>query len=321
MLRKLASGDKDDVEEDGEVAGDDTYMKFWNEFGRSIKMGVMEDAPNRAKLAKLLRFKTSKEETLTSLEAYVERMPEWQKVIYFLAGESEEAVKKSPFLEAALKKGAEVLYLTEPIDEYVMQHLGDFDGTKFQSLAKEGVKFGDEDEEITKKRTKLYKESFKPLTEFLKTLFAGKVSKVTVSQRVETSPAVVVTSMYGQSANMERIMKAQTFANNDRMREMGSQKTLELNPRHPIVIELNSLVQESPDDQGTTDLAWLLFDTSLVSSGFVQEDPDEFSDRMYRTIGTALNVKSMDLAPELEVELDEPDDDADADAEDGDSEL
>merc|ERR1711871_1358395 len=109
MLRKLASGDKDDVEEDGEVAGDDTYMKFWNEFGRSIKMGVMEDAPNRAKLAKLLRFKTSKEETLTSLEAYVERMPEWQKVIYFLAGESEEAVKKSPFLEAALKKGAEVL--------------------------------------------------------------------------------------------------------------------------------------------------------------------------------------------------------------------
>ena len=204
-----------------------------------------------------------------------------------------------------------MLYLSEPVDEYVMQHLADFDGHKMQSLTKEGVKFGDEDEDVTKRRTKMYKKNFKPLTEYLKTLYEGKVSKVTVSQRVETTPSVIVTSMYGQSANMERIMKAQTFANTDRINQMGSQRTMELNPRHPIVAELNSLVQEKPDDEATSDLAWLLYDTSLVASGFQQEDPDVYSERMYRTIGGALNIKSMDLAPQLEVP-DEDEDDADS---------
>jgi len=313
MLRKLATDDSEDADdaEDGEGAGEEhPYIKFWKEFGRSIKMGVVEDTPNRAKLAKLLRFKSSKTDTedgpqWVSLDGYVKRMADWQKTIYFVAGESEEQVKKSPFLETALRKGVEVLYLTEPIDEYVMQHLGDFDGTKFQSLTKEGVKFGDEDEDIIKKRTKMYKESFKPLTDYLKDLFSGKVSKVTVSQRVESTPSIVVTSQYGQSANMERIMRAQTFANNERIRDMGSTKTLELNPRHPIIIELNSLVQDSPDDQSTKDLAWLLYDTALVSSGFPQEDLESYADRMYRAMASNMNVQSMDLAPELEVELDE----------------
>ena len=338
MLRKLANSDtdsEDDTEGDGDVdstGADHPYIKFWNEFGRSIKMGVIEDTPNRAKLAKLLRFKSSHTDSedgpeWISLEGYVKRMADWQKTIYFVAGESEEQVKKSPFLETALRKGVEVLYLTEPIDEYVMQHLGDFDGTKFQSLTKEGVKFGDEDEDITKKRTKMYKETFKPLTEYLKDLFSGKVSKVTVSQRVESTPSIVVTSQYGQSANMERIMRAQTFANNDRVREMTSTKTLELNPRHPIVIELNSLVQDSPDEQSTKDMSWLLYDTALMSSGFMQEDIESYADRMYRTMASNMNVQSMDLAPELEVELDEEEEadadetDLDADASDMDSEL
>jgi len=336
MLRKLANSDSDS--EDGEIDADNNtdhpYIKFWNEFGRSVKMGVVEDTPNRAKLAKLLRFKSSHTDSedgpeWVSLEGYVKRMADWQKTIYFVAGESEEQVKKSPFLETALRKGVEVLYLTEPIDEYVMQHLGDFDGTKFQSLTKEGVKFGDEDEDIIKKRSKMYKESFKPLTDYLKTLFAGKVSKVTVSQRVESTPSIVVTSQYGQSANMERIMRAQTFANTDRVREMASTKTLELNPRHPIVIELNSLVQDSPDEQSTKDMSWLLYDTALMSSGFMQDDVDSYAERMYRTMASSMNVQSMDLAPELEVELDEEEDDnadetdldADADSSDMDSEL
>merc|ERR1711871_758689 len=340
MLRKLATDDSEDADdtEGGEASGEEhPYIKFWYEFGRSIKMGVVEDTPNRAKLAKLLRFKSSKTDSedgpqWVSLDGYVKRMADWQKTIYFVAGESEEQVKKSPFLETALRKGVEVLYLTEPIDEYVMQHLGDFDGTKFQSLTKEGVKFGDEDEDIIKKRSKMYKESFKPLTDYLKTLFAGKVSKVTVSQRVESTPSIVVTSQYGQSANMERIMRAQTFANTDRVREMASTKTLELNPRHPIVIELNSLVQDSPDEQSTKDMSWLLYDTALMSSGFMQDDVDSYAERMYRTMASSMNVQSMDLAPELEVELDEEeaddnadetdlDADADADSSDMDSEL
>lgn len=202
-----------------------------------------------------------------------------------------------------------MLYLVEPIDEYVMQHLGDYDGTKFQSLTKEGVKFGDEDEEIIKKRTKVYKEMFKPLTEYMKNLYTGKISKITVSQRVESTPSVIVTSQYGQSANMERIMRAQTFANTDRIKEMGSQKTMELNPRHPLIIELNTLIQDSPDEQSTIDLAWLLYDTALVSSGFQQEDLESYAERMYRTMATSMNVPvTLELAPEIEVEDDVEDD-------------
>jgi len=292
-------------------------MKFWNEYGRSIKMGVMEDKPNQEKLAKLLRFKSSTQgDKLTSLEAYLARMPAWQKSIYFIAGESEEAVVKSPFLETATKKDIEVLYLTEPVDEYVIQHLADFDGTKFQSLTKEGVKFGDEDEELTKKRVKAYKDSFKPLTEYLRELFTGKLNRVTVSQRVESTPSVIVTSQFGQSANMERIMRAQTFANGERIKEMGGMRTMELNPRHPIIAELNVLVQEKPNEEATDDLAWLLYDTALVASGFQQDDAETYAERMYRTLGSALNVKSMDLHDEIEVPEDEEDvDPLDADVE------
>jgi heat shock protein beta len=322
MLRKLAT-------DDGEESSDDDkpYTKFWNEYGKSIKMGVIEDQNNRSKLTKLLRFQTSNQEGIQSLEDYVARMPDWQKDIYFIAGENMESVQKSPFLEKARKKDVEIVYLTEPIDEYLMQHMGDFDGHKLTSLTKEGVKFGDEDEEVTKKRMSAYKDTFKPLTGYLKDLFGSKVSKVIVSQRVETTPSVVVHGAYGQSANMERIAKAQTFANSERMKEMASQRTLELNPRHPIIVELNSLAQESPEEQSTKDLAWILYDTALVSSGFAQEDVDTFSERMYRTIASNLNVESMDLAPELEIEEDEEVDtdsdlDSDKDSEsDADSEL
>ena len=152
------------------------YIKFWKEFGKSIKMGVIEDAPNRSKLAKLLRFKTNKSNgDFVSLEEYVENMAEWQKDIYFIAGESVKAVKKSPFLEVAQKKGVEVLFLSDPIDEYVFQHLNEFEGHRLQSLTKEGLKFGDEDEDQIKKRLKQYKENFKPLTKFMKDLFSTKV--------------------------------------------------------------------------------------------------------------------------------------------------
>lgn len=321
MLRKLATGAGDDDEEDDDaeegaekkekkaaLAKDDPehpYIKFWEQFGKSIKMGVIEDAANRSKLAKLLRFKSSKDDKWTSLEDYVSSMPSWQKDIYFIAGESLEAVKKSPFLEVATKKDVQVLFLVDPIDEYAFQHMGEFDGHKLQSLTKEGLKFGDEDEDTIKKRTKAYKETFKPLTKYLKDLFSGKVAKVTVSQRVVKTPSVIVTSQYGHTANMERIMRAQTFSSADNIKAMAATRTLELNPRHPIVIELNKLAQEAPKAETTRDLAFLLYDTALLASGFTQDDTEGFSERMYRTIANSLKIKSLDLADEIEIDEEE----------------
>jgi heat shock protein 90kDa beta len=182
----------------------------------------------------------------------------------------------------------------------VFQHLSEFDGHKLQSLTKEGLKFADEDAEVTKRRTKAYKETFKPLTKFMKELFAGKVNKVTVSQRVEKSPSVIVTSQFGHTANMERLMRAQTFTDEEQVRSMAAQRTLELNPRHPIVVELNKLVVEAPSDESTRDLAYLLYDTALLASGFAQDDTEGFSDRMYRSMASNLNIKSLSLVEEIE---------------------
>jgi heat shock protein beta len=300
MLRKLS----DQPAEEGE---DDTpYIKFYKTFGRSIKMGVIEDNANRHKLSKLLRFQTSTSDgEYRSLDAYVADMPEWQKAIYYVAGETLEGVEKSPFVEKAKAKGVEVLYLVDAIDEYCFQHMGEFDGNKLQSLSKEGVKFGDENEELTKKRTQVYKDMFKPLTRYLKDLYATKIGKVTVTNRLDSTPAVIVTGQYGHSANMERIMRAQTFADPSALKTMSAQRVLELNPRHPLIIELGNAVEESPDDERTQDLAWLLYDTALMSSGFTQDDLELFTARMYRTMASSLNVQSMDLVDEIEVELDE----------------
>jgi heat shock protein beta len=306
MLRKLSSAPTEEGEDHS------PYIKFWNTFGKSVKMGVVEDAGNRSKLAKLLRYKTSKSEgDFKSFDEYIGEIPEWQNDIYFLAGESMESIMKSPFLEVANRKGIEVLLLDEPIDEYVMQHLGEFDGHKLQSLSKEGLKFGDEDEDVVKERTKVYKETFRPLTKYLKELFTGKVGKVTVSQRVEATPCVIVTGAYGNTANMERIMRAQTFADPNAMKEMSASRTLELNPRHPIIVELNKLVETSSEEETTKDLAWLMYDTALLASGFNQQDTELFSARMHRTIAKTLNLDSMELAEQIEVEVEEEEEEED----------
>jgi len=305
MLRKLS--EEDEEESDSKDSEELTpYLKFWEQFGKSIKMGVIEDSSNKSKLAKLLRYKTSTSDNkYRSLDQYLASMPSWQTDIYFLAGESIESVSKSPFLEVARKKGVEVILMTDPLDEYTMQHLGEFDGKKLQSLSKEGLKFNDEDEDIIKKRVKAYKENFKPLTKYLKDLYGSKIGKVTVGQRVETSPAIIVTGQYGNTANMERIMKAQTMADGSSVKSMSASKTLELNPRHPIVVELNKAIESASEEQATKDLAWLLYDTALLQSGFLQDDVESFSERMYRTIAKSLNVNSMELAPEIEVEEEE----------------
>jgi len=332
MLRKLSLGkhnddsdSKDDEEKGTDLSSQDPehpYIKFWEQFGKSIKMGVIEDLANRSKLSKLLRFKTSKSNgRYVSLDDYLASKKDWQKDIYYLAAESVEVAEKSPFLEVARKKDVEVLFLVDPLDEYVVQNMGDYDGSKLQALTKEGLKFGDENEDTQKKRIKAYREAFKPLTKFLKDLLAGKVAKVIVSQRVESSPAVIVTSQYGHTANMERIMRAQTFANPELLKSMQGSKTLELNPRHPIIVELNKKVQSEPDADATKNLAHLIFDSALMSSGFVHDDVDSFAVRMQQVMASSLNLKSLELVEEMAVEEEEEEEDEDNNASDAHEEL
>lgn len=322
MFRKLAESsskknkakhDDDEDNEDGEDVNagdsdekDDKYLKFYEQYSKALKLGVIEDSINRSKLAKLLRFQTSKSEgKMISFDEYVERMQSWQKGIFYIAGESVESVEKSPFLERLTKKDVEVLYLVDPIDEYVMQHMGEYEDKRLQSVSKEGLTLGDENELAMKKREKAQKEKFKPLSDYLRKLYGSKkVSKVVVSSRLDTTPCVIVTGAYGNSANMERIMRAQTFADPSKLSFLSSPKTFEINARHPLILELLKLSEEAPEDEITKDAAWLLYDTALLQSGFTQDSPDAFADRMYRTLASSLNVRSL----ELEGEDDEEDD-------------
>merc|ERR1712178_158345 len=218
------------------------------------------------------------------------------------------------------EKDVEVLFLTDPIDEYAVQNLTEFDGKKLQAVTKEGLSFGDEDE----KREKIYKEQLKPVTDGLAKVLGSKVEKVVISTRVVQSPAVLVTSKYGYSANMERIMKSQAFADQKQASYMMSKKTMEVNPRHPIVTELNKLLKDNADSEDAKDLGNLLYDTALINSGFTMEKTDEFAARMYRVLQKNLKLDNLDLADEVEVPDDEEkkkdDDAADGDADDAEDE-
>merc|ERR1712167_134802 len=306
-LRKLANKAKkeeDDSAEseegaegstDGTEKAEDDYLKFWESFGKNIKLGLIEDSSNRTKLSKLLRFKSSFDdgEKWHSLEDYVSRMKDIQANIYYISGSSMEALKDSPFMEKMRSKNLEVIFLVDPIDEYAIQNLTEFDGKKLQSITKENLKFGDE-QEVDKKRAELYTENFKPLTDWMKTVYGDKIEKITVSNRVVDTPCLLVTSQYGYSANMERIMQSQAFADTKRSQYLVSKKTMEINPRHPIVIELQKRATESPEDQDTKDLAELLFDTALLNSGFQMEDTKGFAGRMYKLFKAGLSLDSLD---------------------------
>merc|ERR1712176_1675914 len=298
MLRKLAQkaakdADKKDAdkkeadkkEEDKEVDKADPYNEIWEQFGKSIKLGLVEDSSNRTKLSKLLRFKTSKSDgKWVSLEQYVERMQDDQEYIYYISGESLEAVENSPFLEQCKKRGLEVLYLTEPIEEYAVQNLTEFDGKRLMSVTKEGLKFGGDEDELNAKREKLYKEKFSKLTTYLKETYKT-VEKIAISNRLQNTPCVLVPSQYGYSANMERIMKSQAFSDAKKSSYLFSKKTMEINPRHPIIVELNNRVSGDGEvSDEVKDLAMVLLDTALLNSGFHMEDSKDFSARMYRVM-------------------------------------
>ena len=287
------------------------YIELWEQFGKSLKIGVIEDSANRNKLARLLRYKSSLSEgKWTSLEHYVERMKDWQKQIYYVSGASVEKVESSMFLDAFKKRGVEVLYFTEPIDEYVAQNLREYSGKSLQDITKEGVEFGDE-KERAKKLQKEYESRFEVLTSWMKELLGDKVDKVEVTTTLETAPAVLSTSKYGYSATMERIMKSQALQNPEKAKYMKAHKIMMLNPRHPIIANLKNLVEEDGESDVARDLANLLYDSSLMNSGFMIEEPNEFATRLYTLMKESLQLDSLELEPEIELPEEEKDEEED----------
>jgi len=259
------------------------FKKFYEQFGKNLKLGIHEDSDNRAKLATFLRFHSSKSgEDMIALKDYVGRMKENQKFIFYITGESRTHVASSPFIEKLKAKGYEVLYLTDPIDEYAIQQLKDFEGKTLKCCTKEGLDMDETEDE--KKSFEELKQSMEPLCKKIKETLDNKVEKVAVGLRMEDSPCVLVTSEYGWTANMERIMKAQALRDNSMTGHMVSKKTMEINPKHGIVKELKKLLDKDPSSSTFKDLVWLLYDTSLLNSGFSIEDPNSFAKRMHKML-------------------------------------
>merc|ERR1712211_107113 len=245
----------------------DNYKKFYEQFGKNLKLGIHEDSTNRKKLAGYLRFYTSASgDDFCSFADYVSSMKETQKDIYYITGESREVVATSSFVERLKKRGLEVIYITEPIDEYVVQQLKEFDGKNLVSVTKEGLELPEDEEE--KKKREADKEKFEPLCKVMKDILDKKVEKVVVSSRLVSSPCCIVTSQYGWTANMERIMKAQALRDTSTMGYMAARKHMEINPDHSIVENLRQRAETDKDDKSVKDLVLLLFETSLLSSGF-----------------------------------------------------
>lgn len=276
----------------------DDYKKFYEQFSKNLKLGIHEDTTNRNKISELLRYQTSKSgEELISLREYVDRMKENQKEIYYITGESIQAVQNSPFLEKLRKLDYEVIYMVDPIDEYCVQQMKEFDGKKLRCCTKEGLTLEETAEE--KEAFEALQKEYEPLCQLIKEVLHEKVDKVVTSQRISDSPCVLVTSEFGWSANMERIMKAQALRDTSMTSYMMSKKTMEINPYNSIITELKTKISNDKSDKTAKDLIWLLYETSLLTSGFSLEDPTQFSSRINRMIKLGLSIDEEDIVDDL----------------------
>lgn len=271
----------------------DNFKKFYEQFGKNLKLGIHEDSTNRKKLAGYLRFYTSASgDDFCSFADYVSRMKETQKDIYYITGESKEVVATSSFVERLKKRGLEVIYMTEPIDEYVVQQLKEFDGKNLVSVTKEGLELPEDEEE--KANTEANKVKYEGLCKVMKDILDKKVEKVVVSSRLVSSPCCIVTSQYGWTANMERIMKAQALRDTSTMGYMAAKKHMEINPDHGIIENLRQRAEADKNDKSVKDLVMLLFETGLLSSGFSLEDPQIHAQRIHRMIKLGLGIDDDD---------------------------
>ena len=295
-LVKRCLGMFDTIAEDKEK-----FKTFYEQFSKNLKLGIHSDSANRERLAKLLRFNSSKSgDEMVSLDEYIEHMQEKQPGIYYITGESLESVKNAPFLEKLKKKGYEVLYMVDAIDEYMVQQLKEYKEKKLLCVTKENLNLEDDEEE--KKRLEEEKKEYEDLCVLMKEVLGDKVEKVQVSNRLADSPCCLVTSEYGWSASMERIMKAQALRNNS-FGMMTSKKTMEINPDNSIIKSLKEKAKANRNDAVVKDLVWLLFDTALLTSGFSLEDPVSFASRIHRLIKLGMNdEEDADLPPLEETE-------------------
>merc|ERR1712193_361238 len=320
--------DDEEKEEKKDKEEETMWYKFYKEFAKNLKMGCYDDDSNRSKISKLLRFFTTKsDDKEISLDKYLDRMQETQESIYYMSGDSLDTMKKLPSLQIFKKKDLEVLMLSDHLDEPCIQKVADYEGKKFVSIQKADVKL-DETEDEKKKFSKL-KDMYKPLTDWWKEKLtevtekgamkdAGvKIEKVEISKRLTDSPVVVVTSQFGYSAQQEKIMKAQAFQNKDQLSMMSGRKTLEINPNHPVVVDLLSKVKADKEDKAAVDTAAVLFQTALIESGYEIADPTALVNRVYRLMSKELGVDPD--APLKEVEIPE-EEEAEEESEGGDEE-
>ncbi|XP_017484926.1 PREDICTED: endoplasmin homolog [Rhagoletis zephyria] len=294
----------------------DNYSKFWKEYSTNIKLGIMEDPSNRSRLAKLLRFQSSNGKDVTSLAEYVERMKPKQEHIYFIAGANRAEVEKSPFVERLLSKGYEVLYLVEAVDEYCISALPEFDGKKFQNVAKEGFQLNES--EKSKSKFEELKTTFEPLVKWLNDVaLKDKILKAQVSERLSNSPCALVAGMFGWTGNMERLALSNAHQKSDdpqRSYYLNQKKTLEINPRHPLIRELLRRVEADEADDTAKDMAVMMFRTATLRSGFMLQETADFADTIEKMMRQTLGVS---LDEQVEVDDDE-DSSFDAGSEDDD---
>jgi len=296
---------------------DDKYDAFWKEYSTNIKLGVIEDTANRTRLAKLLRFTTSAGK-LSSLAEYVERMKDKQENIFYMAGGSEEEVKTSPFVERLLKKGYEVIYLTEAVDEYAISALPEFEGKKFQNVAKEGFSI-DGDTEAAKARKEAVKERFEPLVKWLgEEALKDHILRAEVSERLVDSPCALITSKFGWTSNMQKIIQSQTHSKTQDMQRdyyLTQKKTLEVNPRHPLIKELLRRVEDGVEDKTAKDMATMMFNTATLRSGFSLSDTVNFAESIEAMMRQTLGVGAEEQVEEEEELAEEPAEEEDDDEE------
>merc|ERR1712240_698756 len=294
---------------------DDKYAAFWAEYSTNIKLGVIEDTANRTRLAKLLRF-TSSNGKLTSLAECVERMKDKQESIFYMAGSSKEEVEKSPFVERLLKKGYEILYLTEAVDEYAISALPEFEGKKFQNVAKEGFNI-DGDTDAAKARKEAVKEKFEPLTKWLgEDSLKDHILRAEVSERLTDSPCALITSKFGWTGNMQKIIQSQTHSKTQDMQRdyyLNQKKTLEINPRHPLIKELLRRVEDNPADKTASDMAVMMYNTATLRSGYSLKDTVNFAQQIEAMMRQTLGVDADEQIEEEEEITDEepPEEDED----------